>query len=227
MSCNDERVRFAWIILALAGCDKLYSIDRLPPPPVDALMIDASRELGCSDGTREGFADPMLFRSIAACSGAWWTKGLRPDPPVSCDRMAGNDGIQVLGMSCSATDLCAVGWHVCRSRLEVLARLPVAHRSCGELGAAPNTFYATAQSGPGASQCDDTGTNDVFGCGTYGLVADNSCAPLDRSSDNMCFTIRAAGGWDCVDSGSEVTTILKTDPGAGGGVLCCRDEIVL
>ena len=214
-------VRLAWLVLLVAGCDQLFGIQ-----PYQAADAPIPPDRGCSDGTREGFADAMTYRSIAACAGAWSIMGLVPDPPVMCDRKAGNDGSIALGSSCTATDLCEVDWHVCRSRLEVIARLPVADRTCDGLGAAPNTLFVTAQSGPGGNMCAD-GTNDVFGCGTFGLVPDIDCAPLDEGTGNQCYMIKDIGGWSCIDAGSEVTTIFKTDPTAGGGVLCCRDQIQL
>jgi hypothetical protein len=221
------------LTLSLFGCDKLWSLQKLPdfvPPdaPTDTApdAPDAPPNItGCADATREGFFELADFPALAACSGAWSIAGLRPDPIVSCSRAAGNDGAKPSGIGCTATDLCAADWHVCRTRLEVYERLPIADRTCNRLGSAPDTFFVTAQSGPGANACSDTGTNDVFGCGTYGIPATSACAPLDRNSDNMCFIIKAVGGWECLDSMSEVTTIRKSDPLAGGGVLCCRDAL--
>ena len=217
-------VRPGWCFVLLVSCDQTFGLQSFSH--LDAPAPDASPDRGCSDGTREGFPDFGSFRSIAGCAGAWRIEGLSPDPPVMCHRAAGNDGAQALGTNCTATDLCEAGWHVCRSRLEVIARLPVADRTCNGLDAAPNMLFVTAQSGPGGGTCG-VGTNDVFGCGTMGPLADASCAPLDRSSDNQCFAIHPVGGWTCLDAGSEVTTIYKTDPAIGGGVMCCRDEIQL
>jgi hypothetical protein len=134
--------------------------------------------------------------------------------------------VRPAGVGCTATDLCAAEWHVCRTSLEVYERLPVSDRTCTRLGASPQKLFITAQSGSGGDMCDATGTNDVLGCGTYGLVASSAaCAPLDRTSDNMCFSIKAVGGWECLDPVSELTTIRKSDPTTGGGVLCCRDAL--
>jgi hypothetical protein len=211
------------------GCDKLWSLQPVPEAPADSspdvALPDAPPNIsGCADATREGFADLSAFPMLAACSGAWSVAGLRPEPAASCNRAAGNDGTLAGGVGCTATDLCAAGWHVCRTKLEVYERLPIADRTCTRLAAAEQTLFVTAQSGNGGSKCDAAGTDDVFGCGTYGLVSDTAtCAPLDRNSDNMCFIIKGVGGWECLDPTSEVTTIRKSDPTAGGGVLCCRD----
>jgi hypothetical protein len=224
-------VRWLLLTIALVGCDKLWSLQPVEAPPPDGppdvpLPDGPPNATGCADSTREGFASLEGFPMIAACSGAWSIAGLRPDPAASCNRAAGNDGMLAGGVGCTATDLCAEGWHVCRARLEVYERLPIADRTCNGIGAPDQTLFVTAQSGGGGNACDAGGTNDVFGCGTYGIAADpGTCAPLDRNTDNMCFTIKGVGGWECLDSTSEVTTIRKADPTAGGGVLCCRDTL--
>lgn len=230
-------MRFLPYLALLAGCDKLFSLnpvpDAAPPIEIDA-AADATVDVpspdappapwGCSDETREGFTDTAVYPAIAACSGAWSIPGLRPDPIVSCGRAAGNDGVKLLGAGCSAADLCAIGWHVCRTRLEVLEALPLQSRSCAGLGAAADTFYATGQSGPGGGNCDTTGTDDVFGCGTFGAAAQSSCTPLDLTASNDCFAVKTVGGWSCAYP-NEVENIYKTEPLVGGGVLCCRDTI--
>jgi hypothetical protein len=227
----NKGVRWLLLAIALVGCDKLWSLQPVAHPPPDGLpdvpVPDASPNItGCADATREGFMSLDGFPMLAACSGAWSIGGLRPEPPVSCNRAAGNDGTLAGGVGCTATDLCAAEWHVCRTRLEVYERLPVGDRTCAQIGAADQTLFLAAQSGGGANLCDAAGTNDVFGCGTYGLAADvGTCAPLDRNTDNMCFTIKGVGGWECLDPNSELTTIRKLDPTAGGGVLCCRDSL--
>jgi len=224
-----HRLQLIVALGALAGCDKLWSLlpvpDPLPDATLDGTPDAASNPAGCADRTREGFGDLTAFPMIAGCPGAWTTPGLRPEPAASCGRAAANDGTRAGGAGCTATDLCTEGWHVCRTKLEVYERLPASDRTCGQLSAAANTLFVTAQSGDGVN-CDAIGTNDVAGCGTYGIIADmTTCAPLDRTSDNMCFTIKFVGGWECLDPGSELTTIRKTDPTAGGGVLCCRDSL--
>jgi len=223
-------VRALLLTVLLTSCDKLWSLQPVPDAmvdgPPDAPGPDAPPNVaGCADRTREGFSDSVEFPTIAACSGAWSIAGLRPDPAASCNRSAGDDGVLPGGVGCTATDLCAEGWHVCRSSLEVYERLPISDRTCNRLGAEASTLFVTAQSGDGGS-CNATGTNDVFGCGTYGIATSaTACAPLDRSSDNMCFTIKGVGGWECLDPDSELTTIRKSDPLTGGGVLCCRDAL--
>jgi hypothetical protein len=95
-------------------------------------------------------------------------------------------------------------------------------KTCAQIGSDPNMFFAAAQSGSGAGTCNATGTNDLFGCGTYGIGI-NGCGPLTVNSGDTCSTIRTAGGWNCPDTLAELTTVTKTKPLLGGGVLCCRD----
>jgi hypothetical protein len=205
------------MVLALCGCDKLFSLAALP----DAPGIDASTPLGCSDLTREGFGIVEDYPNIAACAGAWGVGGLRPAPSPTCGRAAGNTGSDPMGTTCTAADLCAEGWHVCSSRQDVRDHLPVTIATCADVQAGPSMFFATAQAGPGAATCDDTGADDVFGCGTYGYGVTADCGPLTRFSGNNCSGLATAGGWTC--SNPEVLNIKKTDPLAGGGVLCCQN----
>ncbi len=170
--------------------------------------------VGCADGTREDLVDEAAYPSIAACSGGFWIPGVNLNTPL-CDRQGGNDGPFPDGMGCSIDDLCAAGWHVCTSRYEVME----ANLDCGSASWA-NGFFATGQSGEGANTCDDTGTNDVFGCGNAGYPNINGCAPLNRSTSNEC--VKLAGPWSCADPYDEVSTLAKTGS-EFGGALCCLD----
>jgi hypothetical protein len=146
--------------------------------------------------------------------------GLRGVAPA-CDREAGNDGVRLGGTGCSAADLCAVDWHVCQTKIEVEDHLPLASRSCAGLGAAADMFFATAQDGAGGNCSDPAPTNDFSGCGTYGAIAPD-CLPLDRTTNNMCVAF-GVGGWNCPDDLDEVSTVTKSEPLIGGGVLCCKE----
>jgi len=201
----------------------LTNIAEIPDArPIDAAVDAPEYAEGCSDRTREGFQDMAVYTDIAACDGAWSVPGLRGCGPA-CDHASGNDGALPLGEGCSAADVCAPGWRICGSGEEVFVALPAGGRTCDGLGAAPSTLYATGQSGGGANRCSDSGSNDFFGCGTYGPLPDSLCRPLDRVSDNMCFAIRLGDIWVCPDPEDEVDTVTKTDSRFGGGVLCCRN----
>lgn len=198
---------------------------------------------GCSDGTREGFVDEDQFPLIAGCSGGWDLPGLIVAPDAQCNHEAGNTSTNPAGKGCSAADLCAPGFHVCKSANDVAARAP---GGCGGVGLEPNLFFATRQGSTGCAICtlgtltdpnvctggscatdcaqNDATANDLFGCGSLGMVNDGNCGVLDRTSGNICGVIGApwwcganlGGGYD------EANVVIKLGP-EGGGVLCCVD----
>jgi hypothetical protein len=174
--------------------------------------------VGCADGFREALLDEALHPDLAACAGGFWVPGVALATPL-CDRQGGDDGPLPDGMGCTIDDLCADGWHLCTSRQEVAA---AGLASCNGQ-AWGGQFFATGQSGEGANTCNDTGTNDVFGCGDIGYVNISECAPLNRSTGNLC--VNLSGSWTCSeDAYDEVSYLVK--PGSdAGGALCCRDGI--
>jgi hypothetical protein len=222
----------------------------------DAGPIDAGQpqpEVGCSDGTREGFQSLTQYPSIAACSGAWSTGGVTvANATPACNRTAGNTSAHPDGQGCAAVDLCAAGWHVCNGKTEVAARSP---GGCAD-AVPPGTpdkalFFAVFQHSTSNSICDDAGgDNDVFGCGNLGvqLQADKQCGVLTRAlasmQANSCGYNEAEpnlGPWEC-KGGSDShyhEGALVTKKGCPndscsydghpvgssdkGGVLCCRD----
>jgi hypothetical protein len=172
--------------------------------------------VGCADGFREALLDEAMYPNVAACAGGFWVPGVASPPPL-CDRQGGDDGPLPDGMGCTIEDLCAEGWHLCTSRQEVAA---AGLTDCGAPAWA-GQFFATAQSGRGANTCNDTGTNDVFGCGDVGYANIEGCAPLNRSTGNLC--VELPGAWACnEDAYDEVSHLVKPGP-AVGGALCCRD----
>lgn len=174
--------------------------------------------VGCADGFREALLDEAAFPSVAACAGGFWIAGVGA-PVALCDRQGGDDGPLPDGMGCSIEDLCAEGWHLCTSRQEVAA---AGLADCGPQ-AWGGQFFATSQSGEGANTCNDTGTNDVFGCGDVGYGNISGCAPLNRSTGNLC--VNLPGVWACMENAyDEVSHLVK--PGSdAGGALCCRDAV--
>jgi len=204
-------------------------------------------DMGCSDGTREGFANTTSYPFIAGCGGAWDQPGIF-NMAVSCAREAGNDGLNQAGTGCTVSDLCAVDWHVCYGRDDVLARNP---GGCAGVmdGALDPVFFTTQMSSTGAFECSTglTSTNDLFGCGNLGCdfssnaTAAALCAPLIMSSHDMCKGLRNDGScgdwcnhlgkyaaltnsWYCgTNSTEEALNVVKTGFDSQGGVLCCTD----
>ncbi len=197
---------------------------------------------GCADGARDAFRDRARYPNIAGCAGGFELPGLNLETAPTCARIAGDDGPNVTGRGCRASDLCAEGFHVCRSAGEVRAR---AIDGCdGARDGDPGAFWATRQTGPGCLQCATgtelgctnrdcrtncaptaTTTNDIFGCGSVGSVPAASCGPLNRSGNNLCSALPAP--WRCSEGapdvdGRESEFVVKPGPLAGG-VLCCRD----
>ncbi|MDP3276932.1 MAG: hypothetical protein Q8Q09_17165 [Deltaproteobacteria bacterium] len=197
---------------------------------------------GCADGVREAFRDRQRYPDIAGCAGGFSLQGLARETSPTCARGAGNDGPNPNGVGCSASDLCAAGFHVCRSSREVAVR---SFNGCdGATDGPPDSFWATRQTGPGCGECatgmaagcsardcrtdcapnNDT-TNDIFGCGSQGALPRQSCAPLNRFGSNLCGALSQP--WTCAsnEAGADVREsefIRKPGPG-GGGILCCRD----
>jgi hypothetical protein len=205
------------------------------------------RGSGCADGTREAFTDEGRFPKIAACAGAWQLPGIFPAIVASATPDCATSGnsspfAPADGAGCSASNLCASGWHICNGG-EVLPRTE--SRGCVAESSYPAaSFFSAAVSGTGcgicalrsktdtgsgctadscAQNCQETGdlSNDVFGCGSLGAaVFDPDCDGLDRFSHNNCSALGYP--WTCSGSSQESRTVTKPSTVAGG-VLCCRD----
>ena len=199
--------------------------------------------------SEEGFADTLLFTNIAGCNGAWDTPGIF-DMPATCNRQAGNDGLNAAGTGCTVSDLCSEGWRVCHGKDDVLARNP---GGCAGVmnGAVSPVFFTTQMSSTGAFQCSTgvNATNDLFGCGDLGCdftsdpTVQQLCAPLVMSSHDLCKGLRndlncgnwcnhlgkypnLNNAWSCGNSGTEeAQNVTKTLADQQGGVLCCRGQI--
>ena len=226
-------------------------VDAGQPPVVDAGVGDP---WGCADGTREGFTSVTAYPSIAGCSGAWTVGGVtRSTMAPTCARKGGNTSPNVEGNGCSAVDLCAGGWHVCRGKDEVALKAPSGCADAVPVGAPDKSlFFAVDQHSLSNSVCaaDPAGDNDVFGCGNLGtqLTPDKLCGPLNRAlasmNSNSCGFNEAEpnlGPWQCIGTADshlhEGAIVTKKGCAAlscsydgrsvgnsdKGGVLCCRD----
>ncbi len=194
---------------------------------------------GCSDGTREGFVDAKTYPKIAACSGGFGVPGML-FPQETCARAAGNTSANPSGKGCGATDLCALGFHVCNGPAEVAVDSPT---GCAGAAPEPGLFFATRQSSTGCSICtlgniadpaactgcncakgcapNPSTANDLFGCGSLGDKPYEPCGVLDRFSNNLCAALGEP--WSCGSDGcNEANTVTKSGP-THGGVLCCAN----
>lgn len=197
---------------------------------------------GCSDGTREGFVDAVAYPKIAGCSGGFAVPGVLGTTAPTCGFAAGNSGNNPGGIGCSAADLCAPGFHVCKGSAEVASRSPT---GCVNAATSPGLFFATRQSSTGcglcalgngvdpavcngcscAANCAQTSltANDLFGCGSIGASA-TSCGVLDRFSNNLCGALGAP--WSCGGpngNACDEANLVTKSASEGGGVLCCED----
>ncbi len=180
--------------------------------------------IGSSDDTREGFVDVATNPAIAACSGGWSVPGLvdlgRVPVAPMCDHASGNDSANPDGTACSAADLCAAGWHICRDSAEVDALSP----SGCPLPAAGPVFWASLQGSASVSIDCSSGVNNLHGCGV-GITdpVGANCDPFNQTMRHANCT--DAAGWDCLDAAMHINDELAivTKTVEGGGVLCCRD----
>jgi len=214
-----------------------------PPPKTDAepsVRYPTASVAGCSDGTREGFLDATTYPDIAACSGAFTDKGVHPSiitapalpgaggPPtqlVNCNRNAGNTGNNPKGEQCRATDLCALGWHLCWNAVDVATHTPNHNGGGCPAGEDDDRFFVVAMgaSEQGVCAVDSSAKNDLHGCGGLGQAENPTCAPLLR---RMSFAdCLASPSWGCGTEDNQFNeTEVVTKPGIDqGGVLCCRD----
>ena len=222
---------FLVALLACSGCidwGSLYADRDAAATGADGAQMDAALSaVGCSDGSAEAL---MAETGLAACDGAWSIPGVVNQEPPTCDRAAGNDGVRISGEGCNASDLCAVGWHVCLGAADVSAHgddSPCADLKPPDPDGSDAFIYLTRQGGRGDEVCSPDGSteggDDAWGCGTLGLEA-TTCPPLDR---HLALGADAGGCgtfFDCgEDPAAEGLYVSKPDP-KGGGVLCCRDD---
>lgn len=212
-----------------------------PTQPIDAqATIDlgeqpgvssASNIAGCSDGTREGFRDdpkwPEIWPDIAGCAGAFDQRGVvgSPDLRPSCDLLAGDTNSNRDGINCTAADLCAANWHVCRNGDDVAKHSPTGDcEGCVPAGETRFFLVASGASPMGICSVDPHAVNDLHGCGGLGQPEDQACAPLSRRM-GFADCMATNGVWNCGgqdDSLREAEVVSKTGTTLGG-VLCCKD----
>ena len=172
---------------------------------------------GCADLTREYLIDVAKLPNVAGCSGGWTLPGLGSDLAGGCAHVAGNDSANASGTGCHASDLCAVGWHVCADNVEF--QLKSGLSKCPDVTAA-KAFFASGQRSASAGVClpdPPVGvSNDIFGCGTLG-DATGSCGSLNRTMST--FTTDTASWSLGTDNDHERDNVAKGR--LNGGVLCC------
>jgi hypothetical protein len=206
------------------------------PSPEDALPADTQEALygltskvGCSDGTREGFRVLSRWPSIAGCAGGWQKPGLTT--PRSCAGEVGNSSPNSNGVrcpasgpcvDCSATDLCAEGWHLCKDGQDVLDH---SDTGCENILAPGERGIFIAMTGASTDGvCEKDKQNDLHGCGNLGSPESDQCPPFIRRM-GYADCDNTGGVWQCGPSAlrlNETKNVTKSNSDLGG-VLCCKD----
>jgi hypothetical protein len=209
---------------AVPPSDGSEGMDVGEPPGV----IAAPDIAGCSDGSREGFRSVDIWPDIAGCAGAFDQPGIlgAMAKQRTCNSLAGDTNSNVLGIHCSAADLCAPSWHPCRGPADVAVHSPSGDcESCVPAGEQRFFITAVAASSMGVCSPDAQASNDLHGCGGLGEPEDATCAPLSRRM-GFADCLGTKGVWSCggqADSMQEARLVRKTGTTLGG-VLCCRGD---
>ena len=211
------------LVGALAGCgDEFSSVEGSggggsTSTSATAQASSSSRsgmnEIGCADGARELMVDPEAEPHIAGCAGSWDMPGLGDAGP-QCGRMAGDD-FMTPGTMCGVEDLCAEGWHVCKSEEEVVDRLQ--GQLCTGMNGEPQ-FWLTKHSSTALACTIPSEPGNIFGCGTVGQTAD--CMLPKVLLHTFCGPTTDLPTWSCGTTGDDESISVMKGPG-GGGVLCC------
>jgi hypothetical protein len=218
---EEETAVYPDAAIFVAGDTRAQEVGERPHPEVSA------RVAGCSDGTREGFPDFENWPDIAGCAGGFDQAGVLGSSGISptCARNAGDSSSNPDGRGCSAADLCAESWHVCRDGGDVAQHSPSGDcESCVLPGERLFFLVASGASPAGICSSDPTAKNDLHGCGGLGLLETEACYPLFRRM-GFADCLATDGVWQCGqedDHLDEAAVVTKGSP-AMGGVLCCRN----
>jgi len=200
-------------------------------PPLDAGeppgVMGAPTIVGCSDGTREGFRDVTNWPSIAGCAGAFQMPGVigSPDLAAQCNLLAGDTSANPSGVGCTAADLCAEHWHLCRDGDDVSQHSPTGDcEGCVPAGEQRFFLVAIGASPMGICIADTQSANDLHGCGGLGQPESDTCAPLSRRM-GFADCLETKGVWSCGDASDSLqeAAVVTKPQITMGGALCCKD----
>jgi hypothetical protein len=180
-------VRHALVLCALAACGRIDFV---------------TNQIGCADGTREAFADPAKFPTIAGCA-VTWTGMIDLRSP-------------------DAAAFCAADWHVCGltgDPTELSSRATV--DECDDAGGAGTGAYVVAM-----QHCSTT----ISGCTyttPYGCPANRNACSQSACCGPDCGTFNDCKAGIYPDPLTRVSPNAMSD-GCGAtsndsitGVLCC------
>lgn len=181
--------------------------------PTDAAP-DAFVDVGCADGTREGFVDHVTYPTIAGCA-ATWNGALSLRAARTAAACGG-------GVACAApADACASSWHVCATSglpSDVTTRIDSAE--CLSAGGASGTSFVAA-----TSHCTSFGPcvyTTPYGCAASGGCSEPVCCGPSCATTAGCKAAAYADP-DTLIAGSTSNGCGALLASAATGVLCCRD----
>jgi len=204
-----------------------------------------NKNVGCSDGTREGFLDVSSYPNIAGCGGAWTVPGIsRFHPAVApacpnlkpedtskprCGRLGGNQGTNSKGSGCTVEDICSVGWHVCLDYQDV--NLNTQNKGCQDTGSnvVGDYLFLSRQSSNGCGNCAE-GTSVGSECNSVSCSL--GCLQSESVSNDVfgCgnYGSSVTGGYNCPPfnyfSYNLCSSIKTTSSGASTGWFCAPPE---
>jgi hypothetical protein len=156
---------------------------------------------GCSDGTREGFANVTAFPAIAGCGADWPMASLRAAKTgAACGRGLGDCTVPA--------DACGRGWHVCAAPPYLPADIS-SKATAAECSSQPGAF-AAAIGDQRCEPCTPEGDGAVC-CGDGCVHQGGSCVYPGETA------------WFGVISGHKNTCAQIESVSLTRGVLCCRD----
>jgi hypothetical protein len=169
--------------------------------------------MGCADGQREAFVDPVLFPTIAGCIAEWNGQTNLRSPRTN--RTCGDDA----GLCAAAADACAAGWHLCGDSGAVSDLLRVTPDQCEHAGG--GRFVAAMSHCKTQSGCVyEPAQTASYACFTDGWCSEPVCCGNDCGQFGVC----ADGVWP-----AKTHIPVGTDQGCGKigssrarGVLCCK-----
>jgi len=210
------------MVVVVTGCGRRHFDERLDAAIIDAALVDAGIEIGCSDGTREGFADTTAFPTIAGCVASW--PGTPTMRAVRTGGVCGNNA----GPCGVPADACASGWHICGDSgapADLTARITEAQ--CNDAGTSASIAFVSSISHcvNCVNNCVNTATDCIYStsytCGTTVFTCyEPVCCGLGCSTSNACkggvFPTMTKVGLNSVSCDAYAS-------GLQSGVLCCRD----
>ena len=173
----------------------------------------ACAAIGCSDGSREVFANQTNFATIAGCAGDWSKGNLRKNPTGTVNCGAGNNPCP------AAADLCAPGWHVCMKNGQPgdLSNR-ITGNKCNNAGSG---IYLAASSHCSANSGCNYGK--PFPCWSNGYCSEPVCCGSGCKKGGCKDAVWAGKTEIFIGQNHGCANSASTQFGAITGILCCKN----